>query len=75
MLKEIAEQEKKTIVLSTHNPNHALFLESDVVLLHDGRIIGHGKAVNEINKQNLEPIYGNKLCLSKELPYKEISFK
>lgn len=75
VLKEIAAQEKKTIVLSTHNPNHALFLESDVVLLHDGRINGHGKAADVINKQNLEPIYGDKLCLSEELPYKEISFK
>ena len=75
VLKEIAVQEKKTIILSTHNPNHALFLESDVVLIHDGQIKGRGKAVDLITKPNLEEIYGNRLCLSEELPYKEISFK
>ncbi|MDY6392599.1 MAG: ABC transporter ATP-binding protein [Bacilli bacterium] len=75
VLKEIATQEKKTIVLSTHNPNHALFLGSDVVLINEGQIKGQGKAANLVTKQDLEEIYGDRLCLSEELPYKEISFR
>lgn len=74
-LKEIAEQEKKTIILSTHNPNHALFLDSEVVLLHDGGVMDRGKAKDLITKERLSPVYGDRLCVSDELPYKEISFK
>jgi len=73
-LKEIALQEKKTIILSTHNPNHALFLESDVVLIHQGQIKGQGGANDLVTKENLKEIYGDRLCLSEDLPYKEISF-
>ena len=75
VLKEIAVAEKKTIILSTHNPNHALFLDSDVILINEGVIKGQGKASELITKENLKEIYGDKLCLSEELPYKEISFK
>lgn len=74
-LKEIAMEEKKTVILSTHNPNHALFLDSQVILIHDGAIKGKGKANELVNKNNLQEIYGDRLCLSSELPYKEISFK
>ena len=75
ILKEIASEEKKTIILSTHNPNHALFLNSDVVLIHEGQIKGQGRASNFITKNNLRAIYGDHLCWSEELPYKEVTFK
>ena len=29
----------KTIVLSSHNPNHALFLDSNVILTKSGKIV------------------------------------
>ena len=74
-LKEIAEQEKKTIILSTHNPNHALFLGSDVVLIHEACIKESGRAENLITKERLSHVYGNRLCMSEELSYKELSFK
>lgn len=74
VLKEIAAQEHKTIILSTHNPNHALLLESEVVLIHDGQIKGQGSAKKWITKNNLVDVYGQEICLSKELPYDEISF-
>ena len=75
VLKEIAVNENKTIILSTHNPNHALSLDSDVVLISGGRIKGQGKAIDLINEENLKEIYGDRLCLSKNLPYEEISFR
>ena len=74
-LKEIAKEENKTIILSTHNPNHALFLSSDVIFIHEGGIKAHGDAKNLIKKEMLRPIYGDRLCFSEELQYKEISFR
>ena len=34
-LKEIAEKENKTIIMSAHNPNYSLYLESNVVLINE----------------------------------------
>ncbi len=73
-LKEIAK-EGKTIVLSTHNPNHALFLGSKVLLLSKGSVAGYGEAKDIITVDNLKPIYGEGICLSKDLDYQEISFR
>ena len=39
VLKEISNKENKTILLSTHNPNHALYLNSKVALMKCGIII------------------------------------
>jgi len=74
-LKSIAEDDGKTIIMSTHNPNHALYLGSDVFLMKNGRIIYSGKAENVIVPEKLRPIYGSGICYSNELPYKEVSFR
>lgn len=74
LLRDIAHTENKTFVLSTHNPNHALYLNANVILLKKGKIANQGKAEQLITVQNLQSIYGNELCLSKDLPYEEISF-
>lgn len=73
LLKEI-EKEGKTIILSSHNPNHALFLNANVLLMNNGIIIKSGKSNEVIKKEQLKEIYGNSLCYSNELPYNEISF-
>lgn len=75
LLKSISKEEKKTIVLSSHNPNHALFLDANVILLHKGVICGEGPAKDLIRVDRLVPIYGNQVCISKDLGYEEISFK
>lgn len=74
VLKEIAREEKKTIILSTHNPNHALFLDSDVVLIKDGTIVEKGKAKDIVTVERLKRVYGSSICLSEDLDYKEVSF-
>ena len=74
ILKEIAD-EGKTIILSSHNPNYALFLHSNVVLIHRNKICGEGLADEMIKVDKLIPIYGEHLCVSKELDFDEISFK
>ena len=74
ILKEVAK-EGKTIILSSHNPNHALYLDSNVVLIHDGVIRDEGSAKELIKVEKLKPIYGDHVCASNELGYEEISFK
>ena len=73
MIKTIAA-EGKTVLLSSHNPNHALNLDADVCLLNDGRVEGFGKAQEMVTPEILGPVYGEQVCFSNELPYQEISF-
>ena len=75
LLKDISKEENKTIVLSSHNPNHALFLDANVVLINNGVVCDEGPARDLIKVEKLVPIYGNHVCVSKDLGYEEISFK
>ena len=75
ILRDIAKEQNKTIILSSHNPNHALFLDSNVVLIHDGVVREEGPAKELIKVEKLVPIYGDHVCVSKDLGYEEISFK
>lgn len=74
VLKEISK-EGKTIILSSHNPNHALFLDSNVILMNKGVIATTGIAKDLITVEKLTSIYGEHVCYSDELGYREISFK
>ena len=74
IIKKIAKEQGKTFILSSHNPNHALYLGSNVCLLKNGDIVAQGQAENIINVEALKTIYGEDICCSEELPYKEISF-
>ena len=75
LLKEIATREGKTFVLSSHNPNHALYLGCNAFLLKDGKILDGGSAENIVTIEKLKPVYGDDICLSSEHCYSEISFK
>lgn len=74
IIKEIAEECGKTFILSSHNPNHALYLDSNVILLQNGKTSVCGCARDIITKEVLCNIYGENLCYSLELPYSEVSF-
>ena len=74
VLKEISK-EGRTIILSSHNPNHALFLDSKVILMNKGGVASVGDAKDLITVEKLISIYGEHVCYSNELGYKEISFK
>lgn len=75
MIKNIASLEDKTIILSTHNPNNALYLDSNVVLVHEGQIIKNGLATAIVNIEELQSVFGDNLEYSVNLNYNEISFK
>lgn len=74
LLKTIAEK-GKTVILSSHNPNNALFLHSNVALMDKGKIVKYGLSGETIKLNVLRDIYGDKICYSKDLLYDEISFK
>ena len=74
IIKKIAKEQGKTFILSSHNPNHALYLSSNVFLLRSGTIVAQGQAEDIINIEALKTVYGEDICYSVELPYKEISF-
>ena len=74
LIKSIAKGNRKTILLTTHNPNHALYLGSEVALMKDGTISEHGHATDIVKPEKLKQIYGEQICYSKELPYEEVSF-
>ena len=74
VLKQIVN-EGKTIILSSHNPNHALFLNSNVVLIHEGQIKDQGPSKEIIEINRLKEVYGDSVCYSKDQEYEEISFR
>lgn len=72
ILKEIASV-GKTIILSTHNPNHALYLNSHAILIHEGEVLNYGISNEVVTLNQLEPIYGENIKYSKELHYDEVT--
>ncbi|WP_412031794.1 ABC transporter ATP-binding protein [Metamycoplasma buccale] len=75
LIKGLARQNNKLFIISTHNPNHALYLNSYVYILKDHKIYREGNAKEIINKDILEKVYDNNICYSNELEYNEISFQ
>ena len=73
-LKNIAKTTGKTIILSSHDPNHALKLGAHVFLMKGGKIIDDGPCSEMITAERLRPVYGDDICYSSDLPYREISF-
>lgn len=53
----------KTIILTTHNPNHALVLESNSCFLKQGEIVAFGRSSDIIQDELLHTIYGNNISL------------
>lgn len=53
----------KTIILTTHNPNHALALESNSCFLKQGEMVAFGKSSDIIQDALLHEIYGSSISL------------
>lgn len=62
VLRSLAET-GKTIILTTHNPNHALVLESNSCFLKRGEIIAYGESSDIIRDDLLHEIYGRYVAL------------
>lgn len=61
------KNEGKTIILTSHNPNHALALkgESTVCLIEEGKILGLGSPVSVLNEDNIYKLFGDKVNVDK----------
>lgn len=74
-LLKVIKNEDKTIVFTTHNPNHALYLDSNVLLIDHNEIVINGKARSELTLENLSKVYGDTIGFSSEHSYNEFSIK
>lgn len=58
LIKELSDK-GKTILFSTHDPNHALMLNCNVMLLKNGSIICEGAANSCLSNKYIQEIYGD----------------
>ena len=59
------KEEGKTIILSSHNPNHTLQYPCNVCLIHERQILGNGINSFVLTEENLRAVYGDKIALDK----------
>lgn len=68
-------KENKTIIFTTHNPNHALFLNANFIIIDKCKIVMHGIARENLTLEVLNKVYDGSIGLSKEHFYEEFSIK
>lgn len=56
-------QEGKTVILTTHNPNHALTTESNAWFLSSGELVYYGRSKEIISEELLQKTYGDNIAL------------
>jgi len=74
-LKKCHMNEKKTIIFSCHDPNHALRLGGNTIALHKGKINLQGESREILKAENLKEIYGDMVCDSKDSQFNFITIK
>ena len=68
------QKEGKTIILTTHNPNHTLQFDCKVGLLNSGKLIGYGNADNILTNENINIIFGDYVQMISHQNQKNIQF-
>lgn len=58
------QQEGKTILFTTHNPNHALFLDCNCLVLKAGKIICNGIASDILDQNTISELYGDSINIA-----------
>lgn len=53
----IKEMAGKTVILTSHNPNHALYLNANILLMKNGSIVAEGNSMNVLTKEILSDAY------------------
>lgn len=53
----------KTVLFSSHNPNHAFALNGNVCMIKNGSTIAFGDAASCITQENLNELYGDNIIL------------
>ena len=60
LIEELSDK-GKTILFSTHDPNHALVLNCNVMLLKNGAVVCEGTADSCLSNERVQEIYGDKV--------------
>ena len=76
IIKQLSK-EGRTIIFSTHDPNHALVLDCDVCIIHNRKVFCNGKASEILSKDVITDIYGTETCIYENAgrKYCEITFE
>jgi ABC-type cobalamin/Fe3+-siderophores transport system ATPase subunit len=53
-----------SVLMVTHDPDHALFCADQVVVMEDGNIIGDGSPVETISSETMHRIYGTNVIVA-----------
>ncbi len=72
-LEDLTANEGKTVILTTHNPNHSLTIDSDSCFLKQGEVIAYGDN-SIINEDILQNVYGKNITIDTG-KYKSVVFK
>lgn len=57
VLANLHDEQETGIIITTHNPNEALRLGGDALVMHDGRPLSHGPVRESLSSENLLEIY------------------
>ena len=58
LLKRLREEFGKTVILTSHNPNHCFCIDSKVCLLHNKHILAFGNSEEVFTQEHLYTVYG-----------------
>ena len=75
VLLEELKSRGKTIILTTHNPNHAMNISCDVCLISNSNVLGSGNSLDVLTEANISEVYGLKaqiadLCGQRQLVFR-----
>ena len=63
-VRALAHRDGYTVILSTHNPQHALTYADAILALHGGRVLTHGAPGVVLTAQALKTLYGVDVCMA-----------
>lgn len=65
LLRFLNNKKNTTVILVIHDINLAARYSDEIILLHDGKILGKGKPEEVITRDNIEMAYGMKVAIEK----------
>jgi iron complex transport system ATP-binding protein len=57
-------QQGYTVLMSTHNPEQALRFADEILLLHGGKVLGHGAPETVLTPDHMEQVFGLQVAFS-----------
>ena len=63
LLSWLCDSLQKTIILTSHNPNHPTYINSLVILLYEHTIVAGGKATDVFQEELIQKVYGENVVI------------